>query len=862
MRSKQITILYLPLAILFVVSIVLQVRVTERNIGYLFGVTRIRSPISIGDASATITSVRPEAEEAGVKPGDRIVSVNGRPYTGTADAADEIMRAGDGGLVNIGVERPSDGSQFAATITVRSVVGALSGAERLTLVVVNNLTPILCLALGFFVAALRPRDRVAWLLLGLMIGFSQLPIGIDQLAWSGLMRDVNIAFYKLFEGAWPIWMMLFGIYFPERFSFDIRVPWVKWLLILPLGFFVVVNTILFVGNAEDYRSIQGLHRAVAPFQTVRSVMAFIAIGVLFFCLGWKRGTATNPDAKRRLRLLLLGMEVSLAPMFIISLRSLIRGKPFFDGLPTWVVVPALLLLFLFPLTLAYVIVVQRALDVRVVVRQGVRYAFARGGVLALRFAIIAAIIFVMASQVNREDIQGVEVVVTIVIGLALIFTMRRLGEWLIKWTDRKFFREAYDSEQILADLSEKVRTMVETKPLLETVAERISQSLHVPRVALFLQHNGSYKPAHALGYQDISRVSFEERANTIEHLRHEKEPVRVYLDDATSWVNVTPGFEPEKAKLQELESQLLLPLVVKEKLPGFISLGPKQSEEPYSGSDLRLLQSVATQTGLALENSQLTAAIASEVAQREKLNREVEIAREVQERLFPQSLPHVPGVDYCGACRPALGVGGDYYDFLLLPGDKLGIAIGDVSGKGIAAALLMASLQASLRGQAAHGTDDLANLISTVNRLVYDASSENRYATFFYAQYEPGSRHLTYVNAGHNAPMVLRKENGEWKVLRLDEGGAVIGLLPAFPYSQASLTLERGDLLIGFTDGVSEAMNSAEEEWGEENMLEALKKADGMSAADVISHIMSAADQFAAGARQHDDMTLVVVRIT
>jgi sigma-B regulation protein RsbU (phosphoserine phosphatase) len=387
--------------------------------------------------------------------------------------------------------------------------------------------------------------------------------------------------------------------------------------------------------------------------------------------------------------------------------------------------------------------------------------------------------------------------------------------------------------------------MVETKPLLEIVADRISQSLHVPRVALFLQNNGSYRPAHALGYSDISTVSFDERATTIEQLRKEAEPVRVYLDDSHSWVNVTPGVEEERKKLEELDSQLLLPLVVKENMPGFISLGPKQSEEPYSGSDLRLLQSVATQTGLALENSQLTAAIATEVAQREKHNREVEIAREVQERLFPQKLPEVPGIDYSGACRPALGVGGDYYDFLWLPGDKLGIAIGDVSGKGIAAALLMASLQASLRGQAAHGTDDIAGLISSVNRLVYDASSENRYATFFYAQYEPATRKLTYVNAGHNAPVVLRKTEAGFEVIRLEEGGAVIGLLPAFPYNQASVTLKPGDVLIGFTDGVSEAMNPSEAEWGEDSLIETVEKADEKSASELISYIMSAADQFA-----------------
>jgi hypothetical protein len=187
------------------------------------------------------------------------------------------------------------------------------------------------------------------------------------------------------------------------------------------------------------------------------------------------------------------------------------------------------------------------------------------------------------------------------------------------------------------------------------------------------------------------------------------------------------------------------------------------------------LRSVAAQTGLALENSRLTEAIVSETAQRERLNREVEIAREVQERLFPQELPPVKGLDYFGACRPALGVGGDYYDFLELQGGKFGIAIGDVSGKGIGASLMMASLQASLRGQALHAKDDLAELMSRVNKLVYEASTTNRYATFFYAQFEPATRKLVYVNAGHNPPFVIRRREDDFEVLRLEEGGAVVG---------------------------------------------------------------------------------------
>ncbi len=310
-----------------------------------------------------------------------------------------------------------------------------------------------------------------------------------------------------------------------------------------------------------------------------------------------------------------------------------------------------------------------------------------------------------------------------------------VGHWLKRlrvWTDRRFFRDAYNAEQILSELGDKVRSIVETRPLLATVAERIAESLHVARVAVLIDGSGAYRPAYAVAYPSPPEVAFADNDGLIDHLRRANEPAKVYLDDPGSWVYRAPGLtDAERAQLAALDAQLLLPLPVKDRLLGFISLGPKRSEEPYSGTDLRLLKSVAAQTGLALDNARLTSAIARETAQRERLNREIEIAREVQERLFPQHLPAIAGLDYGGKCRPALGVGGDYYDFLALPEGRLGIALGDVSGKGIAAALMMASLEASLRAEAMRGTDNLALLVENVGRLVFEATAENRYATFF-----------------------------------------------------------------------------------------------------------------------------------
>jgi sigma-B regulation protein RsbU (phosphoserine phosphatase) len=267
----------------------------------------------------------------------------------------------------------------------------------------------------------------------------------------------------------------------------------------------------------------------------------------------------------------------------------------------------------------------------------------------------------------------------------------------------------------------------------------------------------------------------------------------------------------------------------------------------------------AAQTALAQEVARLTTAIGREMAHREALNRELEIAREVQEHLFPQRFPPAVGLEYCGQCRPAREVGGDYYDFLALPDGRLGIAIGDVSGKGLGAALMMASLEASLRALAPV-VDDPAELMERVNSLIYQASASNRFATVFYAQYYPAGRRLSYVNAGHNPPVVLRNCAGACQVLRLETGGPVVGLLP-HRYQRGVFSLEVGDLVVLFTDGVSESMNARYEEWGEDRMIEFAKTCHGLAALETIRRILAAAQAFAAGAPQHDDMTLVVLRV-
>ncbi|PYQ87979.1 MAG: hypothetical protein DMG03_04405 [Acidobacteria bacterium] len=716
------------------------------------------------------------------------------------------------------------------------------------------LMPIVCIALGFWVAAVRIQDRAAWFLLMLLLSLAAF-IGSgsyqSMFGREDILQPLLTGFHVFFANIASFALMLFGIEFPDRLGFDRRVPWLKWVVLGPLAVFVTAVAIMFALQGRDVALALEAGRLADLLNSSTWTLHTIAVIVAFASLGYKTATASSRDARRRLLLLDTGAVFSVAALILFLI--VIRRNVLLSG---WSTALLSMMMLTFPLTMAYVVVVHRAMDVRVVIRQGVQYVLARGGIRVIQIALVAAASIAATSLLSGDP--GMLRVSVVIAGTAAIVAIGgRFADRLRGWVDRRFFREAYEADAILSDLAIKVRTIVETKPLLETVAGRIAESLHVPRITILLNEDGAFTPAYAFGYRVPPDATISEQSSTVTRLRKQQHAL-VELDNPDSWVQLAD--DDERASLERLQPELLLPLSFNEKLLGIMSLGPKLSEEPFSRTDIRLLDSVAAQTGLALENGRLTEAIKAEVAAREKQKRELEIAHEVQERLFPQEYPPVAGLDYAGACRPALGVGGDYYDFILLSKTELGIAIGDVSGKGIPAALLMATLRAYVRGQIIHHQTDLTTVMGNLNKLVYESSAANRYATFFYAEFDAGSRVLNYVNAGHNPPMVFRQSAGR-EVLRLDRGGPVIGLMEDCRYRQGCVALEAGDVLVAYTDGVSEAMNARDEEWGEERLMNAVAAHRMAPARALIDCLMTSADAFVAGAPQHDDMTLIVVRM-
>jgi phosphoserine phosphatase RsbU/P len=235
---------------------------------------------------------------------------------------------------------------------------------------------------------------------------------------------------------------------------------------------------------------------------------------------------------------------------------------------------------------------------------------------------------------------------------------------------------------------------------------------------------------------------------------------------------------------------------------------------------------------------------------------ELDIAKQVQAKLFPQTLPSLRTLEYAGICIQARQVGGDYYDFLDFGRERLGLVIGDIAGKGIAAALLMANLQANLRSQSAIAVDQPHRFLQSVNQLFFENTTDSVYATLFFAQYDDKMRRLQYANCGHLSALLLRHDNS---LERLDSTCTVLGLLKEWDCSIEERRLFSGDTLALYTDGVTESFNDAGEEFGEQRLIHALRRGRELSPQALLTSIIDEVRQFSPH-EQHDDITLVVAK--
>lgn len=314
-----------------------------------------------------------------------------------------------------------------------------------------------------------------------------------------------------------------------------------------------------------------------------------------------------------------------------------------------------------------------------------------------------------------------------------------------------------------------------------------------------------------------------------------------------------PKFASHTMSLLGVRSVLAVPLSVDERnIFGLIYADSPTYEATFSEEHLNILTTLASVASIRVEN----AALLEERFQRERMERELELASEIQQRFQPSSPPLLDGYEFQGISFSCYEIGGDYYDFIPRPDGNMVIALGDVSGKGTAAALLMSSLHAAIHAQVS-AKSKLDETITSVNRYLAENTPGNRFVTLFMAELDPLAGEVRYINAGHNPPLIAR---GSGNITQLMSGGLPLGIMPDASYEEGNLNLAPGEVLVIYSDGVTEAVNPRGEEFGIERLSEVVSKCVEKSAAGIRDRIESALSTFTETAPANDDITLVIVK--
>ena len=407
--------------------------------------------------------------------------------------------------------------------------------------------------------------------------------------------------------------------------------------------------------------------------------------------------------------------------------------------------------------------------------------------------------------------------------------------------------------QMLMALSDASMALISNRPvneLLEFILELAFKVIKAERGVLMIKNNGVLTPKAvrtASGNKPREEISF---SRTIAD-KVTAEKVSILTNNALS----DPRFDKQESIVSlGIRSVMCVPLWHDDAVTGLLYVDSLRRENSFSEDDLTLLTSLANVAAVKLENARLV----EEMIEKKRMERELELAHDIQQGRLPSEAPDVEGWDIVGTNTPCYTIGGDYYDFIERPGG-LAVALGDVSGKGAGAALMMMVLRATIHF-ASQREKTVTDIITQTNGVIYDNSPPQFYATFFLTDLNTSTGKMRYINAGHIPPILYQKASNS--IVRLEEGGTVLGLFDIAQFTEGESELQPGDILVIFTDGISEAWGANDEEFGEDRLAELVRDNASLSATELEELIQKEVDTFTDGAPATDDKTIIVVKRT
>lgn len=816
-------------------------------------------------ARSAMVSVAPAAAGQLLRDGDilRAVTVRGvrTPVVAVTQLYDTLRPLHTGELWVAHVDRPGVG---AIDITLPAVTSPWP--VRTIEIAIPLMFTVVTVVTGLLLIGLRPSDRVVHLGALLFVCLSYI-VGTPLQGLPSPARQVAAVLQALCTSALPFLLLRFFALFPAPGWLDRRARW----LFPVLGTITVIAAAASMLELLRYVDAQPawlpltMPRALAVAWLVVYV-SMIAGGIASLVAQYR--SARTPSDRRRLGIIVAGVVGGLGPLCIYLIAAALL-RPQEGGGWFAAAVVAVLCLPLFPALFAYAVIRHRVLGVDAMVRRGAQYLLVSRGLLLLEGIVVFTVLFVGARWLGATAFAGADpaMLTVAVIGLTtlVLLAVSRANRQVQLVIDRFFFRDAYEPERVLSALAVDVKRLaVDANAVLTHVAEVIGRTLRTSA-------SGAVTLPGAFGDVQDFRLAvmraFGAEARDIARARDLTTRVGRLLDNEAfvAWLQrqragtalaLDPLAPPPWGAMDDPDDgwtpALIAPLVADAGVAGALLFDEKLSEEPFSRRDRALIATAASQAAIALDYGRLI----EQAAAQEAVRRDLEVAQQVQSHLFPRRPPEVRGFEFSGVCRPARTIGGDYYDAVALQSTRLAVAVGDVVGKGVGAALLMSHLQATLRVLLRRATN-LSEVAAEVNHAVQAATEPGKFVTLFVGVLDRQAEKLWYVNAGHNPPL-LRRMGGRLEALQ--PTGMAIALSARATFETRAVPFRQGDTLLVFTDGVTEAMRTDNELYGDERLAALFARVGGSAADSVRDALLADVDAFVAGAMPSDDLTVVVVR--
>ncbi|HEY4230060.1 MAG TPA: SpoIIE family protein phosphatase, partial [Thermoanaerobaculia bacterium] len=593
----------------------------------------------------------------------------------------------------------------------------------------------------------------------------------------------------------------------------------------------------FVFLYDVFRQVQGEKVTVlsgAPLSSWILLGDYLVLGLVV--LAHSAFTLEDPRERRQAFHVFVGTILGTVPfvLFFIVLPSAFG----IDEYAFYGIIPMILI----PLTFAYAIVRFQMLNVRVVVRRTFLYAATTAVLLGLYALVVALANLVFAS--SRLSASPLFNFGFFLVGISLFEVMRRRLQAPL---DKLFFREKFDYQAALLEMSEAITGELDLGRIADYLTSSVVATMRLEKASIWLRDRDGWLERRGRRDERLSPTAAIRRVLRQEGKPSDLREISLHFADDES--------EHFRERLLEEGFQLLVPLVYRERLMGILALKEKLSGERFDRDDQSLLSTLANQSALAIE----TALLHDEMTRQAELKRDLEIARDIQTSLLPRNVPEIAGFSFFGGSIPARVVGGDFYDFIPFEDDRVGVVIGDVSGKSVPASLLMVASKEIVYSRALTTTDP-GVLFQESNRRIY-AIKRRMFVSLGFFLLDARSMSLRYAIGGQPLPILLRSGDGGPRLIEAPEHRLPLGAFREVAYDTRELFLKKGDLLFFYTDGLTEAMDASMNPYGEERLMASMEARRDARLEELAQGILSDIRDHVSGAEQYDDMTFLFLRV-